>query len=138
MLSIVISCRDRAELKQALPGLLAAAREAGGDVTVVDFDGSPAMLREQLGEHAPDVRVVRVEGERWFNKACAQNLGAAHTTHPVLFFCDCDIVVDPAAVARLAAKLHEVPGHFATLAGVRESELNAEAAATSSASATSC
>lgn len=128
MLSIVVSWRDRAELGRALPGLVAAARSAGGDVTVVNFGGSAAMLREQLGglagEDLRHLRVVQIENERYFNKACAQNLGAAHSEQPVLFFCDCDIVVEPETVRRLAARLHEEPGHFATLAGVRESELN--------------
>jgi predicted glycosyltransferase involved in capsule biosynthesis len=132
MLSIVVSWRDRAELGRALPGLVEAARRAGGDVTVVNFGGSEEMLREQLGilsaEDLRHVRVVQVENERYFNKACAQNLGAVSSGQPVLFFCDCDIVVEPEGVRRLAARLHESPGHFATLAGVRESELNSRGA----------
>jgi hypothetical protein len=127
MLSIVVSWRDRTELGRALPGLVAAARAAGGEVVVVSFGGSREMLREQLGASAgvaAAVSVVEVTDEVYFNKAAAQNLGAAHSHHPVLFFCDCDIVVEPAVIARLAARVHGSPGVFATLAGVRESELN--------------
>lgn len=128
MLSIVVSWRDRAELGQALPGLAAAARAAGGEVTVVSFGGSRSLLREQLSGQrnagAAAVRVVEVEDEPYFNKACAQNLGAAHSHQPVLFFCDCDIVVEPESIAALAATVQASPDVFATLAGVRESEVN--------------
>lgn len=124
MLSIVVSWRDRGELRQALPGLVAAAQAAGGDVTVVNFGGSRDLLREQLEGCASGVAVVQVEGEPYFNKACAQNLGAAHSRQPVLFFCDCDIVVEPETIRKVAGTVHGAPGVFATLAGVRESELN--------------
>ncbi|HEX8561047.1 MAG TPA: galactosyltransferase-related protein [Pyrinomonadaceae bacterium] len=123
-LSIVVSWRDRAELGGALPGLLATAREVDGDVTVVNFGGSPEMLRAQLGERAPEVRVVEVRGQEYFNKSCAQNLGAAHTTGALLFFCDCDIVLEPGDVKHLAGLLTTRPGTFGTLAGVRESQTN--------------
>jgi len=124
MLSIVVSWRDRNELGRALPGLLGAARATGGDLTVVNFGGSPALLREQLGDRAGDVSVVEIPAQEFFNKARAQNLGAAHTTHPYLFFCDCDIVLEPETIATVVARLDESPGTFATLAGVRESDLN--------------
>jgi len=124
MLSIVVSWRDRAELGRALPGLVAAARGVGGEVVVVSFGGSRDLLREQLGTEAAAVAVVEITDEPYFNKAAAQNLGAAHSRHPVLFFCDCDIVVEPVGIGRLAAAVHDTPGVFATLAGVRESALN--------------
>ena len=124
MLSIVVSWRDRAELGRALPGLVAAARAVGGDVTVVNFGGSRELLREQLGSFASEITVVQVVEERYFNKASAQNLGAAHSTQPVLFFCDCDIVVEPDTIRQLSQTVHSSPGVFATLAGVRESDLN--------------
>lgn len=124
MLSIVVSWRDRGELGRALPGLVASARLVGGDVTVVNFGGSRDALREQLDGHASGVSVVELEGQQYFNKARAQNLGAAHSVQPYLFFCDCDIVLEPATVAGLVERLHATPGTFATLAGVRESELN--------------
>jgi GT2 family glycosyltransferase len=125
MLSIVVSWRDRAELARALPGLLATARAAGGEVVVVNFGGSPGLLAEQLRGHEDAVRVVRVDGQPYFNKSAAQNLGAAHAAHPLYFFCDCDIVLEPATVLALAARVDGEPGAFGTLAGVRESELNA-------------
>lgn len=125
MLSIVVTWRDRLELAEALPELLASARLAHGDLTVVNFDGDRELLRAQLGSRAPEVRVVHVAGQRYFNKSCAQNLGASRTAHPILFFCDCDIVLDPGDVRDLACRVHDGPGVFATLAGVRESKLNA-------------
>jgi hypothetical protein len=128
LLSIIVSWRDRVELGRALPSLVAAAHQAGGDVTIVNFSGSPALLRDQLGDRAGDVRVVEVAGQRYFNKSSAQNVGAASTDQPVMFFCDCDIVLEPASVAALAHQLATTRGVFATLAGVRESEVNSRRA----------
>lgn len=128
MLSIIVSWRDRIELGRALPSLLAAAQRASGDVTIVNFSGSADLLREQLGELHDEVRVVEIAHQPFFNKAAAQNLGAASTHGPVLFFCDCDIVLDPDSVADLSQQLHSEPGLFATLAGVRESEPNSRRA----------
>ena len=124
MLSIVCSWRDRVELARALPGFLASAEAVGGDVTVVNYSGSSELLAQQLAGYEAAVRIVEVPGQQYFNKSSAQNIGALHTTHPILFFCDCDIVLEPACVSELATRLMKTPGIFATLAGVRESELN--------------
>src|SRR3954447_26295901 len=95
MLSIVVSWRDRVELGQALPGLLDSAQALGGDVTVVNYSGSRELLAAQLTGRGGEARVVEVVDERYFNKSRAQNLGAAHSQQPLLFFCDCDILVEP-------------------------------------------
>jgi N-terminal domain of galactosyltransferase len=123
-LSIIVSWRDRAELSSTLPALVAAAREVDGNVTVVNFGGSPELLRAQLSERAPELNVLEVKGQKYFNKSCAQNLGAAYTTGSLLFFCDCDILLDPSTIKHLAEHLIAYPGTFGTLAGVQESQTN--------------
>ena len=128
MLSIVVSWRDRDELVHTLPGLRAAARALDGDVTVVNFSGDGARLAPMLGDPGPDLRLVTVAGQQYFNKAAAQNIGAAHARHPILFFCDCDILLQEATVAALATQVSEDSGGFATFAGVRESETNSRGA----------
>lgn len=40
-----------------------------------------------------------------------------------MFFCDCDIIVTPETIKNLLVKVQH-PGTFATLAGVKESEIN--------------
>jgi hypothetical protein len=127
-LSIVVSWRDREELARALPQLAAAARAAAGDLTIVNFGGDRGLLARQLAGHQDAVRVVDAGDHVYFNKARANNLGAAHTGAPILFFCDCDIVLEPAAVAGLARRLAASEGCFATLAGVRESDRNSRGA----------
>lgn len=124
MLSIIVSWRDRQELRRSLPSLLAAAHRVDGEVTLVNYSGSSAQLDEILvgSDHFPNV--IHVDHQQYFNKAAAQNIGAAHARHPILFFCDCDIVLEPALVARLARHLQDNAQTFATLAGVRESETN--------------
>jgi hypothetical protein len=128
MLSIIVSWRDREELGRALPGLIASAALLNGDVTVVNFGGSLEMLRAQLAGSKRDVHVLNFENEQYFNKARANNLGAAHSRQPCLFFCDCDIVVAPQIVADVVGRLQATAGSFATLAGVRESEANSRRA----------
>ena len=125
MLDIIVSWRNRQELGKALPGLTRAAQLCNGRVTVVNFGGDAASLADQLVASVQVVDVPRVE---FFNKARAQNIGAYSTHHDVLFFCDCDILVEPGIVEALAKKVIAGPGVFATLAGVRESETNARGA----------
>jgi hypothetical protein len=129
MLSIVVSWRDRDELPRSLPLLLETARLAGGDVTVVNYGGNQQRLSGQLqGLQCESLRLVHVVGEQYFNKARAQNVGAGATSHPVLFFCDCDILVEPSLLVDLAGETARRPGIFATLAGVIESERNSRRA----------
>lgn len=73
-LSMVVSWRDRVELARALPSMLTALEAVGGDLNLVDFSGTQALLEAQLGEHAARVNVIGIEDERYFNKAAAQNL----------------------------------------------------------------
>jgi len=124
MLSIVITWRDRKELGRALPALAKLARAVGGDVAVVNFGGSQEMLRAQLGGGTDDVSVVEVGEQQYFNKSCAQNLGASQTTHPLLLFSDCDTIIDRASAEHLIEQLRARPGTFATFARLRETEVN--------------
>src|SRR6266576_5738086 len=103
MLSIVITWRNRQELRCTLPALTEVARLVGGDVTIVDYGGDCSHLANQVDEHSDPVivRVVRVEGEFYFNKAKAQNIGAFYGQNRVLFFCDCDILVNASEIAEL-------------------------------------
>ncbi|WP_313249240.1 galactosyltransferase-related protein [Stenotrophomonas indicatrix] len=128
MLSIVVSWRDRAELGQSLPTLLAVSEAVGGDVTVVNFGGDRALLDPQVAPYRERIRIVEVHGEKYFNKAAAQNVGAWSTQQPLLFFCDCDILLDLPSTVALVKRLAAHPGCFGTLAGVRESELNSRGA----------
>lgn len=129
MLTIVVSWRNRVQLCESLPSLLATCDQIGGDLTIVNYDGDESMLGEQLaGVERGRLSIVRITGERYFNKARAQNIGAAHARHPILFFCDCDIVVNPDEISELAAHLYRDARCFATLAGVRESVTNARKA----------
>ncbi len=125
MLSIVVSWRDRLELLRSLPTMAEVVRRSGGDLTVVNYGGSQAMLSNILGRSGiRECRVVYRSGEQYFNKARAQNLGALASRHSVLFFCDCDILLDSEPVLSLAQEVDEHVGWFATLAGVVESERN--------------
>ncbi|WP_065201976.1 glycosyltransferase family 2 protein [Chromobacterium subtsugae] len=129
MLSIIISWRNRKELAQALPSLLAAAHGVGGDVNIVNYSGDAAQLAALCGAYLPQLNIINVDGQEFFNKAAAQNVGASQARHPALFFCDCDIILpDPALLRRLCAHLAEGAGRFVTLAGVQESEVNSRQA----------
>ncbi|WDE09273.1 glycosyl transferase family 2 [Thalassomonas viridans] len=128
MLSIIISWRDRLELKRALPTFIETAALLDGEINIVNFSGSDELLNDLIGENRTRVKVTKVDNQHYFNKAAAQNVGASTALHPVLFFCDCDIILEPAQLVEL---YHRVAGGdrvFATLAGVSETEINSRGA----------
>jgi hypothetical protein len=124
MVSTIITWRDRKELPLALPSLVSLADRLGGEVAVVNFGGDPALVEAQIRPWRDAVRLIGVADQPYFNKSCAQNVGVASTVHPLLFFCDCDIVIDADAVAALAKRVACQEGCFGTLAKVQESTTN--------------
>jgi hypothetical protein len=121
MLSIVVPWRDRHELRETLPALVASAAALGGDVTVVNLGGDQAVLNAQTAALEERVDVVNLPGPAYFNKALAQNIGALVTRQPLLFFCDCDVIVDPEEVRRISEHVARTPDTFGTFESVRES-----------------
>jgi len=124
MLSIIVTWRNRSELGHALQALVETARLLNGEVIIVNFGGNAAELERQIGVFNRTVKLVEVPDQIYFHKTKAQNVGAKFAAFPMLFFCDCDIILDPLAICDLVQAVKSRPGHFATLKGVRETETN--------------
>lgn len=127
MFTTIVSWRDRDELHQAIPSLIAEAAQNGGEVVVVNYGGNRERLRRQLDGFDEKIRVVSIESN-FFNKPKAHNIGASYAQYPILFFCDCDIIVDLGSITTLANELAQSTGTFATLGGVKETEQNSRRA----------
>src|SRR4051812_12190425 len=93
-LSIVVTWRDRSELGRSIRSLTRCAERHGGNLIVVNYGGSIEQLSALLRGTSTSVTIATVRGQRWFNKARAQNIGAAHAASQLLFFCDGDILID--------------------------------------------
>ena len=128
MLSIVVAWRNRKELSQALPSLLESVNGIGGEVIVVNYSGDYKELEKQLYGYSEAVKVITIEGEKYFNKSAAQNVGALYATYETLFFCDCDIICDTDDVEFLTDELNHDPEVFATVRGVKETQVNSRQA----------
>jgi glycosyltransferase involved in cell wall biosynthesis len=98
-------------------------------VTVVNYGGDGTDLVSLL-LHAADlpISVITVREQQWFNKSKAQNIGAAHSPHDLLFFCDCDILLNADTLDDLIARVGTDTSTFGTIAGVTETERNARGA----------
>lgn len=120
MLSIIIPWRNRNEIYRSLAGAVAVADELAGEVILVNYSGdlSPDRLRSSRR-----LRVVDVGRRKYFNKASASNVGAGYAKYPLLFFCDCDILLQADVVSE-CAELARSPRTFATVAHVQEESLN--------------
>jgi Glycosyltransferase like family 2 len=127
-LGIVVSWCYRTELGRTLPSLTRCARRHGGAVTIVNYGGDSAELSALLCSADAPLTLVTVQDQQWFSKARAQNIGAAHSPHDLLFFCDCDILLGDDALDELIDRVTTDKGAFGTVAGVTETERNARGA----------
>lgn len=95
------------ESGEALLECTASLRRAGAaELVVVDHastDGAPGRVA------AADPDAVVLERRTNPGYGAGVNHGAAHTTAPYLLACNADVVVEPDALARLAAVLDEQP-----------------------------
>ena len=102
-----VPCKGRLEhLQRSLPPRLGLP-----DVEnlVVDYD-CPDGAGEWVQEHAPGARVVRVEGAEFYNASAARNVGAAMARADWLVFVHADVIVGPAFLSHVKARVE--PGVF--------------------------
>jgi hypothetical protein len=108
--SIVTTCMDRLDdLKRTLPLMV---DQGSAEVIVVDFS-CPQGTGAYVAKHFPSVRVVSVEGQRFFSNWKARNAGAAAATSDMIIFCDADVMLAKNAVDWIAGNLPDnALGHF--------------------------
>jgi hypothetical protein len=97
-------------------------------VIVVNYGGSTTALRSQLDGNIASVKVISIPGQRYFNKPVAQNLGAFAAKMNYLFFCDCDIIIEPTLLCDFAETLGATPTTFLTVGGLTETGHNSRGA----------
>lgn len=124
MLSIIVSWKNRIEILQSIESLLQTAIYLNGELIIVNFDGDRGYLDKLNKAHVPNLKIVNVSNQPMFNKAASNNIGAANSQFEHLFFCDCDIIIDPIIIKNLFDKITSNTKYFGTLAGVKETILN--------------
>ncbi len=88
--TLIVTCKGRLDhLKQTLPRFV---RLADTQVVLVDYS-CPDKAGDWVEVNFPDVKVVRVEGQKFFNLSAARNAGAAVADSQTLVFCDADTVI---------------------------------------------
>jgi glycosyltransferase involved in cell wall biosynthesis len=125
MLSIIVSWKNRNELGQTIESLNLSALGLNGELIIVNFDGDRNYINNLLSRGSyQNTRIVHVRQQQMFNKAASNNIGAYHARYDHLFFCDCDIVVEPSILQNLYNMVRDDPGSFGTLEGVKETVIN--------------
>jgi len=124
MLSIIVTWRNREELQEALKSFEETVDHFKGELILVNFDGDNDLFLEQVAPYEPFFRVVRVFDQVHFHKTMAANLGASFAKFDTLFFCDCDILLDPYELQLLYDAISSQEDSFGTLSGVTETKVN--------------
>jgi glycosyltransferase involved in cell wall biosynthesis len=106
-LSLVTCCKGRLQyLKRSLPTLVA---QEESEVIVVDYD-CPDNTKEWVATHFPEVRLVAVTNEPYFNLSRARNVGARHSRARWLAFCDVDQLLASSFASQILAMVS--PGTY--------------------------
>ncbi|MBL6447567.1 glycosyltransferase [Fulvivirga sp. 29W222] len=121
---MIITWRDRKEIDRALPSFLETVKLLNGEIIIVNFGGDGKMLNDLISDKIDYLKVIHVEQQEFFHKTVAANIGASYASNEILFFCDCDIILDPIQIHELCTKFKADEGFFGNLVGVTETEVN--------------
>jgi hypothetical protein len=124
MVSIIITWHNRAELEQTLPAFIKCQEQLNCEIITVNYGGNRNDYNRILSSTTGVVSTVEVDQCTYFNKAKANNIGAFHASHPLLFFCDCDILLDSNVLLDLINNVQQSLRSFGTLAGIKETSIN--------------
>jgi predicted glycosyltransferase involved in capsule biosynthesis len=127
MLSIIVSWRDRPEIKRSIESMIEVVSALNGELILVNYGGDvDYLLSAKKGNK--NVKIVNYPTDAYFHKTKAQNLGAYFASNEVLFFCDCDIILEENYLRNIVKKLSGDKKYFATLLGVKETIPNSREA----------
>lgn len=127
MLSIIISWRDRPEIKQSIENMIHVVNKLNGELILVNYGGNIDYLIE-LKKGNKYIKIINYPINSYFHKTKAQNLGAYFASHEILFFCDCDILLEESYLKNIVELLIKNNKCFATLLGVKETIPNSREA----------
>lgn len=127
MLSIIVSWRDRPEIKKSIESMIEVVSILKGEIILVNYGGDINYLIS-LKKENEHVKIINYTMDKYFHKTKAQNIGAYFANYDVLFFCDCDILLEEPYIRNIVEKLGKDKGYFATLLGVKETVPNSREA----------
>lgn len=112
--ALVTRCMNRADhLAKTLPTWTAIPEF--DKIVIVDWSSTPPLAKLSKDKR---VQILRKDGEKFFNRAAAWNLGLAQVKDfDYVMLCDCDIIIDSSP---LAAIIHDVPHLYYTVGSFRE------------------
>jgi len=105
LVSVIVPAYNRAATIGATLDSITGQTGWPFEVIVVD-DGSRDGTAEIARRHAPDALVIEQPNQR---RSAARNNGASRARGAFLYFFDSDDLMEPGAIARLAACLHDHP-----------------------------
>ena len=121
MISIIIPWKNRVEIYRSLDCFMEVASAINGEVILVNYTG---ILDKSLMKQYRALRIIEVQDQHYFNKACANNIGAVHARYSKLFFCDCDIILETNIILKCVEYLDQ-KSSFVTIKNIQEEKLNA-------------
>lgn len=127
MLSIIVSWRDRFELEQSIKSMINVVDKLNGELILVNYGGDVDYLLK-LKNGKESIKIINYPIKSYFHKTKAQNLGAYFASQEILFFCDCDILLEESYLENITKLLKKDNDHFATLLGVKETLPNSREA----------
>lgn len=123
MFSIIIPWRNRLQLAATITHFKAAIDALQGEIVIINFGGDYALLDSLIPrQNRQGIKIVNLLEIAYFNLSATRNIGAHYASHDLLFFCDCDVLIEDAIVKSNLQVLSQQDNVFINPEGVLESD----------------
>ncbi|HTF98526.1 MAG TPA: galactosyltransferase-related protein [Cellvibrio sp.] len=124
-LDVIIAATKKPEVERVVTHFHSISSQIGS-IIIIDFDEKkPSMPHEKihkLKEKIKGFRYIFVEGQQYFNKSIALNIGASYSSSEIILFCDADILLEPDFLKNGIGILSQDDKNFITPEFVTESD----------------
>jgi len=123
MFSIIIPWRNRTQLSTTIKNFKEVVDNLQGEIVIINFGGDAILLDSLIPQNNRQrIKIVHLHDITYFNLSATRNIGAHHASHDVLFFCDCDVLIDYAIVKNNLDTLAKQDNIFINPEGVLETD----------------
>lgn len=128
LLDVIIAATQKPEVEKVVTHLHSISSEIGS-IIIIDFDEkTPSMSHEKIHKHKEKIKGLKyifVEGQQYFNKSIALNIGASYSSSEIMLFCDADILLERDFLKNGLGMLSQDKKNFITPEFVTESDTGA-------------